>query len=46
MMDMLEGVILDSLAESGPSVELMEELFPSAVVTEKRPTLMSVLEVT
>lgn len=45
-MDTVEGDILDCLAESGPSAELTEEVFPSAGVTEKRPTLMSVLEVT
>jgi len=45
-MDMLEAFILCSLAMSGPSVELMKKVFPSAGVTEKRPTLMSVLEVT
>lgn len=42
-MDTLEGVNLGSLAVSGPSTE---EDFLSAGVTEKRPSLMSVLEVT
>lgn len=45
-MDVLDGVFFSSLVVSIPSAKSTEDALSSAAFTEKRPTLMSVLDVT